>query len=152
MGYYLRKYLLSLCLGDCVTNFASVQLFTVQTLLSIICVHEEVNICVKYLMKVCSLRSLGIFSSAALRRDTSCDQWRDKIIYVQVSPCPLQCEHPLWQPAAMLAQQIIRQTDYFMRFHGSTNLTVAIATGGAKLRQQRILLVCCSSSWMQSTC
>lgn len=104
MVYYLRKYLLTLCSGDCVTNFAAEQLSLYKHSFPCICVHGEVNICVKYLMKVCSLGSAGIFSSAELRRDMCCNQWRDDIIYVQVPLCPLQCEHLLWQPAALLAR------------------------------------------------
>lgn len=32
MAYYLRKYLLTLCLGDCMTNFVAWQLCAIQTL------------------------------------------------------------------------------------------------------------------------
>lgn len=74
MVYYLRKYLLTLCLGDCVTNFVAEQLSLYKHSFPWICVHAEVNICVKYLMKVCSLRSPGIFSSVEFRSSVWCEQ------------------------------------------------------------------------------
>lgn len=55
-------------------NFAAKQLFLHKHSFLWVCVHGEVNICVKYLMKVCSLRSPGIFSLAKLRSPVWCDQ------------------------------------------------------------------------------
>lgn len=55
-------------------NFAAKQLSLYKHSFLWVCVHGEVNICVKYLMKVCSLRSPGIFSLAKLRSPVWCDQ------------------------------------------------------------------------------
>lgn len=107
MVYYLRKYLLTLCLGDCVTNFVAEQLSLYKHSFPRVCVHAEVNICVKYLMKVCSLRSPGIFSSVEFTAACGVSSDRDDVIYMLVPPCSLHYEHLLQKPAALLAQQII---------------------------------------------
>lgn len=100
MVYYLRKYLLTLCLGDWVTNFVAQQLSLYKHSFPWVCVHGEVNICVKYLMKVCSLRSPGIFSPAAFGSHMWCEPWQRRChLYAGTT----LCEHPPWEPAALLA-------------------------------------------------
>lgn len=51
--YYLKKYLLTLCLGECVTNSAGQQHQAGQTFIrtDCLCAHKTVNICAKIFSK-----------------------------------------------------------------------------------------------------
>lgn len=90
-------------------NFAAEQLSLHKHSFPWVCVHGEVNICVKYLMKVCSLRSPGIFSPAKLRSPVWCDQ-RPMMSFICWCHLVVCSVNSLWEPVALLLNSQGSQT------------------------------------------